>query len=171
VETVVGIPAYNYTAMSATGNKLNLKSSHLELEPGTRTPSRKVCFTLTGISTFGAAEADLLALVELFESSRFSSNMSTGPVIQNPPSGIATALLSPNISQTFDNVAASMVERRRSLADEVVHGISLAVLCGCDPVPSSRHGRRSQRHATIGHEQYSGCGRCGKEDEGEASII
>jgi hypothetical protein len=124
VECSIGLAAYNYTTMSASGNQIDMKSSSIKLDSGV-VYGRRVWYNQTGLPPFVAQEADIRALVNLFESSRFSGNMTTGQVTTVPPSGIVVALVNPNISQTFDNIAASMTEQLRSAGNDVARGITV----------------------------------------------
>ncbi|KAH7357351.1 hypothetical protein BKA66DRAFT_553015 [Pyrenochaeta sp. MPI-SDFR-AT-0127] len=129
VECAIGFSAYNYTSASAFGNQLDMRVSHLKLDPGTSTGNRPhdshVLYNQTGVSVFQVEEADIQALINLFESPRFSGKMSTGQTTTTPPSGVVMALVSPNISQTFDNMALSMTEQLRSRGDESGAGYTI----------------------------------------------
>jgi hypothetical protein len=126
VECAIGFSAYNYTTMTASGNRLDMKSSRLKLEPGTRRRNRTIVYDTIGLPVFQAKEVDVSALVLLFGSSRLSGEMTSGQIPKEPPSGAVMALLKPNVSQTFDNIAASMTEQLRSANNAVAQGITIS---------------------------------------------
>ncbi|KAH7093249.1 hypothetical protein FB567DRAFT_170781 [Paraphoma chrysanthemicola] len=126
-ECTISFAAYNYTTLSASGNQLDVQSTIIPLDAGTVNgrPGSRVWYNQTGLPPFVVPEADITALVNLFESSRFSGSMTTGQVIPKPPSGIVMSLLKSDITKTFDNVAASMTEQLRSSGSDVARGISV----------------------------------------------
>ncbi|KAF2023946.1 hypothetical protein EK21DRAFT_118279 [Setomelanomma holmii] len=129
-ECTLGFAAYNYTTLSASGNRLEIEASSIKLEPGivSGRPGSQVTYKQSGLPAFVVQEADIRALVNLFESSRFSGNVTSGQIPVALPSGVVMALLSSNITQTFDNVAASMTEQLRSSSSDVARGITVTLV-------------------------------------------
>lgn len=130
MECSIGLTAYNYTALSASGNTIALENIQIPLEPGVLFRPLtynydEVVFNQTGLPEFRLRGADLFALANLFESPRFSGNMTIGQIRNQPAGGVVMSLLSSNISEAFDNMAATMTEQLRLRDDDIAEGVAV----------------------------------------------
>ena len=124
-DCAVGFTAHNYTAVSASGSDITIHKETIELQPGTLEVSRlqPIRFTQDGLPEFLASTPDTVALTDLFLSSRFVGSMTSGQVYKDRPTGAVIALLKSNISEVFDNLAASMTEELRTHGDVSAEGV------------------------------------------------
>ncbi|KAI8933733.1 hypothetical protein NX059_009449 [Plenodomus lindquistii] len=130
-ECSIRLVAHNYTSLSASGNALSLQATQIPLEPGVMLKPNsyyfwEVLFNQTGLPPFRLLSADLVALANLFESKRFSGEMTIGQIRKKSAEGVVMALLKSNISEAFDNMAASMTEQLRARPDRVAQGVSVS---------------------------------------------
>ncbi|KAF2473899.1 uncharacterized protein BDR25DRAFT_386823 [Lindgomyces ingoldianus] len=123
VECTVSLTAYTYSDMSASGNQLNIKSNPTPLQPA---PSfRMLVFNQTGLPILQSTSADIIALVQLFTSPRFSGEIREGETSTTPPQGIGLSLRNGDISKAFENMAHSMTEQLRSSNDVAAYGLTV----------------------------------------------
>lgn len=124
-DCAIRFTAHNYTAMSASGNDITIAKEELELQPGIfeSLTSKSITFSQDGLPTFRANTSDVIALTDLFESPRFTGKMTSGRAPDDEPGGVVMALLVSNVSQVFENLAASMTEQLRAGPDAVAEGI------------------------------------------------
>jgi hypothetical protein len=114
--------------MYASGNRVDIISLRLNLEPGVvpEYPSQRgILFNQAGVPEFEVTGNDLEALMMLLESPQISGVMATGNTITRSASGVVMPLISANLTEVFDNVAASMTEELRSRNDATAQGATL----------------------------------------------
>ncbi len=132
VECTIGLAAYRYSGISASGNKLIIGNTDvIPLDPGI--VSRKydqpenymVAFRQNNMPTLQAATADLVGLSLFFTSQSFSGNIYDGEEPPNPPTGMGDAFRFGNMSQILQNTTASMTDLLRSSYNVTARGVSI----------------------------------------------
>lgn len=136
VECTVGLAAYSYSGVYASGNEFNVnKTISFPLDPGIYTgfyqyeegePSNDtLVFNQTGLPVFTASMPDISALSLFFNSNRFGGNIYDGESPPAPPQGMGDAFRTGNISQAFQNMAKRMTDQLRSSYDKTASGVIL----------------------------------------------
>lgn len=67
-----------------------------------------------------------MALIQLFQSPRFSGGYQVGETIDIVETGIGVALTTGSVQRAFENMAATMTEQIRSNSNETVRGFVVA---------------------------------------------
>jgi hypothetical protein len=127
-DCTLGLTAHNFTAISVGGDSIAYIRFNKPLQPGflqsPRSSGSRIIFSQNGLPTFQVGDADLQAISDFFESSRFTGTMTSGQYASEPPSGVVMALLKSSFADIFGNVAASMTEQLRATDDTVAKGVT-----------------------------------------------
>ncbi len=130
-ECTVGLAAYNYSGVSASGNRFSAETVDvIPLDSGIYQDldygmSPFVVFNQTGLPVMKAMMADIGTLIQLFTSARFSGSIYDGESVPANPVGVGLALLKGNVSDIFQNMAKSMTDQLRSSYNATAHGLTV----------------------------------------------
>ncbi|KAH6636796.1 hypothetical protein F5144DRAFT_601512 [Chaetomium tenue] len=130
IECDVGLAAYRYSNLSSSGNKLTIGNREMvRLEAGTLTfnsiHADMVVFDQPGLPVLRARVPDIVALAQLYTSTRFIGNILDGEGQPDPPGGLGDAFRSGNISRTVQAMVESMTDQLRASREVKGHGQSI----------------------------------------------
>jgi hypothetical protein len=138
-ECTVSLAAFNYSGVSASGNGFHVGSlTKIPLLPAGVLANRSradgrvlfdtfLVFEQPGLPSLEVAISDLGALVQLFQSSRFSGEVSVGIFGDGvPPSvGLGSLLREGDVGQKFESMAKTMTDQLRSRYNATAEGVAI----------------------------------------------
>ncbi|KAF2644710.1 hypothetical protein P280DRAFT_465990, partial [Massarina eburnea CBS 473.64] len=130
IECDIGLAAYNYSKVSASGNQFNTTTDTIPLpapaNSGPTTRHGRLVFNKTGLPSLQVNTPDIAALAQYFRSPRFSGEIIVGETVKELPGGIGLALQKQDIPKAFDRMALSMTEQLRSSNEIVANGLTVS---------------------------------------------
>ena len=127
LECSLGLTAYNYSNVRASGSQLNVSTKRIPLQPAKYNSdiwaNGTLVFEQDGLPALKVKPIDILALIQLFKSPRFSGGYQIGESPEIVQTGIGVALATGSVLSAFENMAATMTEQIRSNSNETIQGL------------------------------------------------
>ncbi|KAH8678298.1 hypothetical protein BX600DRAFT_431585 [Xylariales sp. PMI_506] len=114
-ECTIGLAAYEYSNMSASGTDFDIKNHTTAISLNTGTLNNTILtFNQSNLPPMTVQGIDLKALSEFFTSSSFSGAIYSGEEPPESNTGVGNIMRQGNISAIFDDMATSMTDQLRS---------------------------------------------------------
>ncbi|KAK9772074.1 hypothetical protein AB5N19_11696 [Seiridium cardinale] len=124
-ECTVGVTAYNYSDISASGNELNIgRIDRIPLTSGTLHETI-LTFSQAALPNMTIQGIDLEALNDFFTSSRFSGYTFSGEEPPNSTTGMGAVMRNTDLPTLFQQMAESMTDQLRSGYNDTASGLTV----------------------------------------------